>query len=122
MKKVIHNRVYDTSTAIQKGSWESGPLTESLYRKKVGEFFLYRATAGVKPEEKLLPLSLDEARKWAADHLPDEDQQQLFAATTNQLFHLSAYLSPEAGAKLRRIAAESGQTISATLTDLISKA
>ena len=49
MKKIINGKRYDTSTAILIGSarYSHGDLeylTEELYRKKTGEFFLYRIT------------------------------------------------------------------------------
>ena len=47
MKKIIRGRQYDTDTAQRIGSWDNGLsgtdleyTSETLYRKRTGEFFL----------------------------------------------------------------------------------
>lgn len=47
MKKIINGKLYDTDTAEYIGGYEYGNssdfeyVSEALYRKKTGEFFLY---------------------------------------------------------------------------------
>ena len=87
MKKIINNKVYDTETANYIGSWDNGYpgndfsyLSKSLYRKKTGEYFLYME-GGAFTEcaesdgnmtcggEKIVPLSIEQARKFAFEYL-----------------------------------------------------
>lgn len=88
MKKIISNRVYDTSTARKVGEWSSdlpvndfGWYREDLYRKKTGEYFLngkggpaspYRKMVGYNAwegAEAILPVDYEQAREWAERHL-----------------------------------------------------
>ena len=97
MKKIINNKVYDTTTARKIGTWCSPELPndiqyteETLYRKKNGEYFLhgsggpasvYRVAAaldGFISGEKILPLSFDQARQWAENKLSAEEYEAAF--------------------------------------------
>lgn len=90
MKKIIDNRVYDTDTAQQVGPAYSpagfGPsdfdrYEETLYRKRTGEYFLHGEggpmTKYAEPcgqsswtgGERIMPLTYDEAREWAEQHM-----------------------------------------------------
>ena len=83
MRKIINKKMYDTETAECVEEFENTPYKgnahyykESLYRKKTGEFFLYgygnartkyaAVTIGgmYSPDEKIIPLSEDEAKNW----------------------------------------------------------
>lgn len=97
MKKIINNKVYDTSTARKVGTWCSSEdprefqyVEETLFRKKNGEFFLhglggpasvYRVATSEnswKTGEKILPLSFDQARQWAESKLSAEEYEAAF--------------------------------------------
>ena len=96
MKKIINGRRYDTTTATQVGgAGYSHPgdfnfWVEYLYRKKTGEFFIhgiggamskYAHRTGLNEwsgGEEIIPLSPEEARKWAEKHLEVEEFEQLF--------------------------------------------
>ena len=83
MRKIINKKMYDTETAECVEEFENTPYKgnahyykELLYRKKTGEFFLYghgnartkyaAVTIGgmYSPDEKIIPLSEEEAKNW----------------------------------------------------------
>lgn len=97
MKKIINGKKYDTDTASCVGSWDNGYgysefgyFSEALYRKKTGEFFLhgkggaaskYAKSCGENSwsgGEEILPLTEDEAKKWAEGHLEADEYEQIF--------------------------------------------
>jgi len=88
MKRIIDGKKYDTETAYMVGQWENmydvsnfHYFSESLYKKRTGEYFLhgeggarsqYAETVGQnewRGGEKIIPLTYDNARKWAEEHL-----------------------------------------------------
>lgn len=90
MRKIINNKVYDTETANYIGSWDNGypgndfnALSKELFRKKTGEYFLYMR-GGAFTEcavsdgnmtcggEKIVPLSIEQARKFAFEFLDSD--------------------------------------------------
>lgn len=97
MKKIIKNKVYDTDTAQKLSEWDNGHYTsdfqycaEALYRKRTGEYFLhgeghamskYASHSGNNSGwgEKIIPLSYEEAQKWAENHLDADDYISIFA-------------------------------------------
>ncbi|MDD6445059.1 MAG: hypothetical protein PUF81_04360 [Lachnospiraceae bacterium] len=96
MKKIINGKKYDTETAECMGSWENGyghndfkSVEESLYRKKTGEFFLYGEGGAMSiyaesygdttcGGEKIIPLTEDEAKEWAENHLDGDTYEDIF--------------------------------------------
>lgn len=96
MKRIINGKRYDTDTAQFIKTYSSGLsisdfryYDESLYLKKTGEFFLYATGNGASeyagkygdlrgPGEKIVPLTLDEARAWV-EKIEDPDlYEELF--------------------------------------------
>lgn len=96
MKKIINGKKYDTDTAKEIGYWNNGLLysdfcyiEETLYKKKTGEFFLY-GIGGVMTKyavnngnnsmsgKAIIPLTEDEAKKWAEDHLTVGEYEEVF--------------------------------------------
>lgn len=96
MKKIIDGRRYDTSSAKEMASdsymtprdfhyWR-----ETLYRKMSGEYFLhgvggpaskYAVSTGQNQwssGEKIIPLSLEAAQKWAEEHLDGDEYEEIF--------------------------------------------
>lgn len=85
MKKIINRKLYDTDTAKAIGSWTNNYTgfhaeSERLYRKKTGEYFLYGSGGpmskyavsienGTSGSSKIIPLSENEAKDWAEEHL-----------------------------------------------------
>lgn len=97
MKKIINGKKYDTETAQMVGVWDNNLMynnfsycAELLYRKHTGEFFLhgkggamskYAVSCGDnswRGGEKIIPLSEDEACKWAEEHLDWNEYEEIF--------------------------------------------
>lgn len=96
MKKIINNKLYDTDTAKKLAEWdENGTdsrnyISEALYRKKTGEFFVFGdggantkyARIGrlkvFEPGSAILPMSLEQAKEWALDRLPKNEYDDIF--------------------------------------------
>lgn len=79
MKKIINGRKYDTETAKVIDTYSNGlPYTdfdyfgEALYQKVTKEFFLLRN------DRVIIPLSVDKAKKWVANHSTVEIYETLF--------------------------------------------
>lgn len=96
MKRIINGKRYDTDTAKFIKTYSSGLsisdfryYDESLYLKKTGEFFLYATGNGASkyagqygdlrgPGEKIVPLTLYEAKAWV-EKIEDPDlYEELF--------------------------------------------
>lgn len=141
MKKIINGKVYDTATAQIVGNWENvdyGDLdfiSESLYRKRTGEFFLYGeggpcskyagrvGNSGWTNGERIMPLTWDEAREWAEEKLSADEYEQLFGEVTEDDSRETMSLSlPRSMAEtIRRRASQSGTYPSAYIEALISR-
>lgn len=65
MRTFIDGRRYDTNSAriIGRRAIMDG-LTEELYRKQTGEFFLHKNFEG---SESIIPIEAEKARQWAKD-------------------------------------------------------
>lgn len=92
MKKIIKNKVYDTTTAKKLGDW----FCNTLYQKRTGEFFLHG-------DEKIIPVSYEKARQWAEEHLDADDYISIFGgpASDDTLTALNLTLSALAVSKFR---------------------
>lgn len=97
MKRIINGKRYDTDTATHIAKYESDHgvgdfhyYREDLYLKKTGEFFLWGEGGGLSPYaaaypgggwqygEKIVPLTLDEAKSWV-EKIEDPDlYEELF--------------------------------------------
>lgn len=142
MKKIIGGRRYDTDTAKLVGTYETGYIgdfdwrNEKLYQKTTGEFFLAgeggarthwsrRTIDGYSSGEGILPLTLDEAREWAEEHLSVKEVEKLFrtpseAETGKKIQSFS--LSQTAIAGLKRLAQTCQTSRSDIIEQLVSKA
>lgn len=97
MKKIINGKLYDTETAEVIGEYTSRysvgnfkHFEETLYKKTTGEFFLYGEGGPASPYkelveehgatngEKIIPLSLDEAKKWTEEKLTADEYIAIF--------------------------------------------
>ena len=96
MKKIINGKKYDTETAKLIGADSYGGSKsdfnyweEALYKKVTGEFFLY-GEGGAKSKygipigdmwgygEKIIPLTLSEAKAWAEEHMSVDNYESVF--------------------------------------------
>ena len=140
MKKIIKNKVYDTQTAKKHGEYEPNPyksdfhwFCETLYQKKTGEFFLYgEGNAASKysrlcgqneycPDERITPLSYEEAQEWAGKHLDGDEYIAIFGEPeeNDDITHLHISLTKQSADKLRQQAAQKGLTVSGYINSLI---
>lgn len=143
MKKIIGGKKYDTDTAKRVGSFESGYIgdfewrNETLYQKATGEFFLAgkggaktrwasRAIDGYSSGEGILPLTLDEAREWAEEHLPVDEVEKLFQIPKEEVASgkkiQSFSISPKTINGLRYLAQNLGISRSEIIDQLVAKA
>jgi hypothetical protein len=97
MKKIIDGRLYNTETATELGDFWNGlgvndfnSLSETLYRKKNGELFLY-VQGGAMTEyshplgnnmycsgEEIIPFTEEQARDWAEVRLDADEYIKIF--------------------------------------------
>ena len=136
MKKIINNRVYDTDTAQELGSWSNdgswrdfSHTEETLYRKRTGEFFLhgeggpatkyaefvdYNTRTG---GERIMPMTLDEAKQWAEAEMDGEDYEHEFGAVdeSDERVTMSISLDAATADRIRKAAQEAGMSISAMI-------
>lgn len=137
MKKIINGKLYDTDTAKRLGfdcggdgmsSW-----SEYLYQKRTGEFFLYgkggpatkyakyvAANNAWSGGEKIQPMSVESAQKWAEEHLDADEYNEVFGVPDEDAepvaLHMQISAQLAAAARLR--AAEDG----VALTTVVERA
>lgn len=140
MKKIINGKLYDTETAACVGSWSNNysprdfqSVQEDLHRKRTGEFFLYgeggpasKYAVSVGGNSwsggaKIIPLTVEQAREWAEQHLDADDYQEIFGEVTedDSRTALSISLSASAAETARRAAAAAETSLSAYIESLI---
>lgn len=126
MKKIISNKLYDTDTARMVG-WDDGGdgfyhWREELYQKRTGEYFLYGSGGAASRYavctwanewsggEKIIPLDLEAARKWAEAHLSAERYGEIFGLPDESAepIALHVILPAPLVAALRQRATEAG--------------
>ena len=142
MKKIIKNKVYDTDTAIKiaefssPGGWSDfSHYEESLYRKKIGEYFLYgqggpmtryAVSAGLNSwsgGEKIIPLDYAAAQEWAQEHLSGEEYERIFGAVVedDSKRSITLLLYTSTIEKLRRESSKTGEPISDIIDRLVTE-
>lgn len=117
MKKVIKNKVYDTSTAKKLGMrWIGAEFSrsgwEELYRKKTGEFFTLYHSYSTK-SEVIEPITYDAAQHWAEEHLDGDDCVSIFGEPKEDSTKsaLNIYIRNDTAAKLKAEAGRQGVSI-----------
>ena len=133
MKKIIKGKAYNTETSQRIGSFESGfqgdidYVCEELHRKKNGEFFLHaeggaatsyavsRGSDGFVGGETILPLTYEEAKRWAERHMTGEDYERIFGMVQEDDSRtvLSISMTTAEAEIIKRNAAQEGMTVSA---------
>lgn len=139
MVKIIGGKKYNTDTAEAVGQYDNGlgygdfkHLMETLYKKRTGEFFLYGQggpmTQYAEPVgnmradgEKIIPLTFEEAQKWAEEHMDAEEYEAVFGEVSEDSSTIGVmYSLPVASVnKVKRIATERRVTASRVIADLI---
>jgi hypothetical protein len=119
MRTVINNKVYDTNTAQFLGAYEHNGITECLYRKRTGEYFLHmtdkqprKDKAGWRDGNKIAPYDYETARTWAELSLSKSLFERLFSgAGEDKQVMLGARVKDSTVAKLEQLQSETGKTI-----------
>ena len=139
MNKIINGKRYSTDSAKVMAADEFGSVTdfghweETLYRKNTGEYFLhgeggpaskYAESVGQnqwRGGEKIIPLSIEAAQKWAEEHLDGEEYEKIFGAVEESATKktISLSLSESAIEKIKRGAAEAGMSMSEYVESLL---
>ena len=139
MKKVINGKKYDTETAtfvcdrVLNDGDDLFKKDESLYHKRTGEFFLYGiGGAGSKyamaldmnnfcEGEKIIPLSIDEAKQFIEENGTVEDYEKYFTIDKDGSKTFTCKLSQKAYDKLKAKSEELGFPMSSITEELIMK-
>lgn len=141
MKKIINGKLYDTDTARMLGSWENtwdtrdfGHVSEELYIKRTGEYFLYgeggpstryAKTIGQNSWSggaQIMPLSVEAAREWAEEHLSADKYAEIFGMPDEDAepVALNIQIPAALNAQIRAKAAESGESLTAYVVRVLS--
>ena len=139
MKKIIGGKLYDTETAKEIASTchGDGPrdfryYTETLFRKRTGEYFLYGEGGPASPYRKeagqncwtggeaIRPLTLKEAMEWAEREMDADDYQAEFGPVGegDERVVLSISLDAATADRIRKAAAEAGTSVSAMIASM----
>lgn len=96
MYQILNGKRYNTESARKVGTWDNGHYSndfsycyEALYQKRTGEYFIageggpmskYATHHGDNTGwgEEINPLTVDEAKEWAEEHLDAENAEQEF--------------------------------------------
>lgn len=135
MIKIVNGKSYNTETAEKLAHWENEYgygdnhfMSEELYRKKSGEFFLVceggsytRYGHGYEMGLHVYPMSFEEAQKWVADHQPGYEYVKIFGEPAEDDGYVTTGLTlPEAlMAKAQEASAAAGIQFSEYLEKLI---
>jgi len=140
MKKIINNKVYDTNTAKEVGSYSNGGtwrdfnhIEETLYKKKTGEFFLFGeggpATRYAEPEgqnswsggSRIMPMTYDEAREWAEKNLDADEYEEIFGTIeeSDDKIQVAIYVNSAKWEAAKREAQKRGVGISDYIDSLL---
>lgn len=138
MKKIIRNKLYDTSTAKEIAEYRDlcggdKAVTEQLFRKRSGEYFLNgsggaaskyatpSATGGWVGGSAIVPLAYEQARQWAEEHLSADEYAALFGEPENgdAKQNVSYSLSTAAVQRAKREASKRGISVSEYVDKLI---
>ena len=136
MKKIINGKLYNTETASVIGWWHNTSdrrnfdfCEETLYKKRTGEYFLH-GEGGPRSEyavsegnewysggEKIMPMTPGEAQKWAEKYLDADEYMEEFGEVSEGEGRtvLSISIDTAVAERIRRLAAENGTSVSATI-------
>lgn len=112
MKKIINGKLYNTETAQEVSSYSTNDswsdfshVEETLYKKRTGEYFLFGeggpASKYARRVESnswssgsaIIPLSYDDAKQWAGNHMDADDYMKEFGPVTEDDSRVSLNLS-----------------------------
>lgn len=135
MKKIIGGKRYNTETAKYIGSGSPDYsvndfkyFEENLYQKKTGEFFLHgkggpmtkyaiQAYGSMMGSEKIIPISLEEARSWGEKYLSPDEYEEVFEVEEEDSVLFSVLLPETLYAELKAEAEEKGVSMKEIVVD-----
>ena len=140
MNKIIGGKRYNTESAVRLAEYsfgypcDSNHITETLYRKQTGEYFLhgeggsltkYAVSTGLNewtPGEKIIPLDDTAAKKWAEENLTGDEYEKIFgdAAQTEPETKL-VRISAETLAILEKLKEKTGCTYMSIVGNLVKE-
>ena len=136
MKKVINGTLCDTDTAKKLGEDSySNPgdfqyWVETLYRTKSGKYFLHGEGGAMtkyavcvaqnewSSGEKIIPLDLESAQKWAEEHLDGDDYLAAFGEPEERT---TIMISAATKARLSDIKAKTGKSFGDIVADAVAR-
>ena len=138
MKKIINGSKYDTETAKMMAVNAYGRVgdfshwEEELYKTKSGKFFLYgeggaNSKYGVWEgnegygDEKIMPMSEDEAKTWAKNALNGDEYENIFGDVEENTIQINATITDQQKEKLEAKKKELRMTTSELIQKLIDE-
>ena len=142
MNKIINGRRYDTEAAKKIGyacadgsSSDFSYWEETLFQKRTGEYFLfgeggpmsrYAKSSGYNEwgwGEKIIPLSIEGAQKWAERHMTADQYEKIFGVVEESAEKRTVTFSLTEATieKIARIATEKGITKSEVIEQLLKQ-
>lgn len=142
MKKYIDNKLYNTETAQEIGEWDNGGfgtfnyVSETLYLKRSGEYFLYgeggansrySRLCGANSwcgDEQIIPMTLEEADYWAREHLSGDEYEAAFGAIPedDSVVLVGYKLKRHTAERIKQLSREQGKAISEVAQELLDNA
>lgn len=140
MKKIINNKRYDTEKAKKVAEYDNDTARsdfnfyhEDLYQKRTGEFFLYgqgnaaskyaeRAFPdGWQSGEKIVPLTVDEAKEWAERTQDADTYESIFGVVEDgdEKAVTTISISQSSIKKLKEMASDYKISMSAVVEGLV---
>lgn len=139
MNKLIRGKRYDTEAAKKIAEYDSeytksdfNWFREVLFRKRTGEYFLYcegngnsnyarQTPNGRTYGEKIIPYSIDDAKKWAESVLDADEYEEIFGKVFEGKIHTTLSLEAETFENLKQMAASAGTGMSEVIEKLIKQ-
>lgn len=136
MYKVIKGARYNTESAKKIASWrapyavsDARYYEEVMYRTKAGNYFIHgkgngaslyheHNASGNTYGEKIVPLTFEQAQKWAENHLDGDEYEVIFGDAYSGA-DATLTVSASAMRKLQQIQSQSGKTIKAIIDDMV---
>lgn len=145
MKKIINGKRYDTDTAKYLASWSNMDSVsdfhyycETLFQKRTGEFFLHGEGNGLtkyaeacgtnswSSGQRLMPMTVDEAKAWAEEHLDGDEYEAIFGEVdegeSGEVKNLHLALDTGLVEKAKRLAGQEGLSLPAWIEKTIREA
>lgn len=137
MKKIINGKRYDTSKAKEIGYWSNNlsnrdfnHCDEWLYKKRTGEYFLYGEGGPMTRYaervgdmwgggSEITPLSYEDARQWAEEHLDADEYEAEFEVIEDDKIVTSISLRPSTFQKLKAMSSEQNKPVGEIIDALI---